>query len=114
MKHGISYAYLSLDPVAGETGGNKNPAEKLFPFQELVFWPKEIEGTELLSTLLHTDLLAKFLSLRAQVSSKAPFAVKSIEDNLLAQIPQEIQVALFDDSLPQGMTCFLSRFYNGQ
>lgn len=80
---GVTSSFFSLDPP-------NHKESPYHPFQELKFLPAELEGTGLLATMLHADLLLKYLSTGVEVSASGPhFPLRAVagERGLLSGLP---------------------------
>lgn len=95
MKLGVGGAQFTLDPP--------EPSDMPFhPFQKMLFAPECLEGTNYLATMLHADMLMKWLSQMIEVSGMAPFALRDAEEGLLKRLPNDLRKKFTDlrDNLP--------------
>lgn len=83
MKMGVTGAWFTLDPPDGKL--------PYHPFQEMRYMPERLSGTPFLGTMYEADYRLKALSMRQEVSCKAPFEMRNAEDHLLQRLPQELQ-----------------------
>lgn len=83
LQRGITGAQFTLDPPDSNLPDH--------PFQEMLYAPKNLAGTNYLGTLLHADLLLKMLSMKTEISSKPPFALRDAKENLLKRMPEELR-----------------------
>ena len=64
------------------------------PFNKLIFFPEELEGTEFLFTMLHTDYLLKQFSMGFEIQYFPPFHLRPMSEGLLKDLPNELKEAL--------------------
>lgn len=64
------------------------------PFNKLIFFPEELEGTELLFTMLHTDYLLKQFSMGFEIQYYPPFQLRPMSEGLLKRLPNDLKEAL--------------------
>ena len=64
------------------------------PFNEQIFEPKEMEGSQFLYSLFHTDYLLKQFSTGFELSAYPPFHVRFTSEGLLERLPDDLKVAL--------------------
>lgn len=64
------------------------------PFNKLIFFPEELEGTELLFTLLHTDYLLKQFSMGFEIQYYPPFQLRPLSEGLFTRLPNDLREAL--------------------
>ncbi|XP_028395128.1 uncharacterized protein LOC114519233 [Dendronephthya gigantea] len=64
------------------------------PFYELIYSPEQLEGTEMLFTMLHTDYLLKQFSMGHEIQSYPPFQVRPTSEGLLKNLPEDLKVTL--------------------
>lgn len=86
LKKGIPGASFTLD--------QPDPSLPDHPFQEMKYVPKSLKGTNYLGTLLHADLLLKYLSMKTVTSGKAPFALQDAEESILKCLPEDLREEL--------------------
>ena len=82
MQRGISAAQFSLDPPSTDM--------QYHPFQEMVYAPKALVGTNYLATMLHADLLLKWLSMDSETCGLAPFSMRE-GYHVLERLPEDLQ-----------------------
>ena len=96
LSNGIASAVFTLDAPKAEPQGlaQYQPDEPwcAHPFQMVGFWPSQLKGTRILSSLLHADYLLKFFTTGVEVSGMAPFTQQSTESLLSSVAPQVRQV----------------------
>lgn len=61
------------------------------PFQVPHFKPEAARGTTVLSAMLHTDYLLKFLTCGLEVSCSPPFRQRHVRDGFLRRLPEHVQ-----------------------
>jgi hypothetical protein len=83
MKRGICGAQFTLDPP--------DPNLPYHPFQNMIYAPKSLSGTNYLGTMLHADLLLKMLSMGKEISAKKPFALRNADEHLLQRLPEKLR-----------------------
>ncbi len=83
MQRGVTGAQFTLDPP--------DPNLPSHPFQNIIYGPNCLAGTNYLGTMLHADLLLKMFSMRTEVSSVAPFAFRPITESLLTHLPPDLR-----------------------
>lgn len=54
------------------------------------YYPKELEGSDYLKTLLHTDYLLKMFSQGVEINSQTPFEIRSVYEGLLHRLPLDL------------------------
>ena len=64
------------------------------PFNEQIFEPKEMEGSQFLYSLFHTDYLLKQFSTGFELSAYPPFHVRFTSEGLLERLPDDLKYAL--------------------
>ena len=64
------------------------------PFNKLIFFPDELEGSELLFTMLHTDYLLKQLSMGFEIQYYPPFQLRPVSEGLLKRLSNDLRDAL--------------------
>ena len=74
---------FSLDPPS--------TTECLHPFNEVRCHPNKLKCTGYMDTLLQADYLLKFLSTGTEVSSNPPFRLRSVQENLIKDLPEYLQ-----------------------
>lgn len=82
ISNNIEGAFFSLDPVDPDMGYH--------PFNVMRFAPSRLYETEFLKTLLLTDYLLKFLTMKHEVQGQFPFATRPIT-KLIAHLPEYLQ-----------------------
>lgn len=89
LERGLVAAAFSLDPPDHEH-------LPFHPFQELRFQvgPSQLDGSSLLATMLHADLLLKTLSTGVEVSASPPFLGRSVAASLIRRVPANLRSAL--------------------
>lgn len=80
MQLGVAGAQFTLDPPDANMPDH--------PFQEMLYAPSALSRTPYLATMLHADLLLKMLSMRTEISSIPPFALRGSEEGLLKRLPE--------------------------
>ena len=78
--------FFSLDPPSEHQG--------FHPFQEVRYFPQQLQGTDLLHTLFETDYLMKSFSVGSDVSSVPPFHQRPCSDGLTANLPPKLREIL--------------------
>ena len=64
------------------------------PFNELIFAPNALEGTDFLFTMLYTDYLLKQFSMGFEIQYFPPFQLRPMSEGLLKGLPEELKEAL--------------------
>ncbi|XP_065651170.1 uncharacterized protein LOC136079363, partial [Hydra vulgaris] len=91
----IATSILMSSPVCVFSLDGINQRETNYhPFNQYFFMPEELDGTEFLSTLFHTDYLLKQFSMGEEISLVPPFKHRSVYNGLLKDLPHEIQEVL--------------------
>lgn len=83
LKLGVPSAFFTLDQADVQLPSH--------PFQEMKYGPECLSKTNFLATLLHADILLKMLSMRTEVSGKAPFELRNAEDGLFKRLPSDLR-----------------------
>lgn len=83
LKRGVTGAQFTLDPP--------NPDLPNHPFQNMLYLPECLSGTNCLGTLLHADIRLKEFMMRTEISSRAPFALRDADENLLRRLPEDLR-----------------------
>ena len=80
-------AFFSLEAI--------NPQKTLcHPFNELTYSPEQLEGTEMLFTMLHTGYLLTQFSMGYEIQSYPPFQTRPVSEGLLKNLPDDLKAAL--------------------
>ena len=80
-------AFFSLEAI--------DPQETPYhPFNKLIYSPEQLEGTEMLFTMLHTDYLLKQFSMGYEIQSYPPFLHRPISEGLLKDFPDDLKAVL--------------------
>lgn len=64
------------------------------PFNKAIFFPEQLDGSDFLFTMLHTDYLLKQFSMGCEIQSRPPFELRSISEGLLKGVPSKLKQAL--------------------
>lgn len=88
MKMGVSSAFFSLEPPDDDM--------HYHPFQKMVYAPKSLKGTNYLATMLHADMVMKWLSMGTEVSGMAPFALRDADEGLYLRLPEKLRKKFID------------------
>lgn len=80
---GVTNAFFTLDPP--------DPEMPQHPFQNMVYGPGCLEGSNYLGTMLHADILLKMLTMGVEVSGNAPFKLRDADENLLKRLPERLR-----------------------
>ena len=78
--------FFSLDPPDDD--------HRFHPFQAFRYEPKELQGSTILHTMFETDYLLKSFSVGTEVSSVPPFKQRPIREELIANLPEDLQNAV--------------------
>jgi hypothetical protein len=87
LREGLTFSFFTLEAPDHKTA-------PYHPFQEQKFAPACVEGTGVLPTLLHADLLLKYLSTGVEVSARGPaFHVRRVDGpgGLLSGLPEPLR-----------------------
>ena len=80
-------AFFSLEAI--------DPQETPYhPFNKLIYFPEQLEGTEMLFTMLHTDYLLKQFSMGYEIQSYPPFQLRPVTEGLLKELPDDLKKVL--------------------
>ena len=80
-------SFFSLDAVSPEE-------THYHPFNKMTFAPDELEGSQFLYSLFHTDYLLKQMSMGLEMQSYPPFQKRPVSEGLLKDIPDKLKKVL--------------------
>ena len=80
-------SFFSLDAVSPEE-------THYHPFNKMTFSPNELEGSQFLYSLFHTDYLLKQMSMGLEMQSYPPFRKRPVSEGLLKDVPDELKKVL--------------------
>lgn len=87
LRHGVSAAYFSLDPV--------DPKMRYHPFNNMVFSPSNLEDTGFLQVMFLCDYILKFFTMGQEVLANEPYETRSLH-KLIENLPDHLKRIITD------------------